>query len=426
MVWHYGAIRDGERRKWGWKPPRMLQAVLRKLREQDSLLAKAVNEFSPPEVVGPPAGAERWRDEGLPRQLVLAYTPPLPDELTLKPNLRKIEWALKDVRSGRWEVTIQVLDLRQNSLLHPINNGQLEVDTSVGKATLYDRGRFVDDFAEDLRKAWAEQVAGHLNAEALEEDADWEWAQAEYTWRLAGLFPLRVLERWPGSTYVDFTILSASHLSWQLDVTDRDKLSTRAQSLKTWHEVKSLLSSQRSPKDVPAQDLLTYLRVENLLSSRVALNDFVEEYLGMPCQIRLVEQNPGVVEDVLGIPIGKAQELEALERLEELAEHCESEPEKKFFWGCVKHGIILRPQFRVARYRLDFADRDIMMAVEIDGREFHSTPEQQERDRQREGDLKTEGWDVTRFSGKQIEEDVAACVREFLAKRTERLLKLRE
>jgi very-short-patch-repair endonuclease len=43
-------------------------------------------------------------------------------------------------------------------------------------------------------------------------------------------------------------------------------------------------------------------------------------------------------------------------------------------------------------FRLDFAYVEIKLAVEYDGEAFHSSPEQQERDRARRDYLRGHGW----------------------------------
>ena len=59
------------------------------------------------------------------------------------------------------------------------------------------------------------------------------------------------------------------------------------------------------------------------------------------------------------------------------------------------------PQFEVlvagARYRLDFAIPQVLVAVEYDGHEFHSTEEQRKHDAIRQERLEAAGWLVLRF-----------------------------
>ena len=59
------------------------------------------------------------------------------------------------------------------------------------------------------------------------------------------------------------------------------------------------------------------------------------------------------------------------------------------------------PQFEVRvagrRYRLDFALPEAMVAIEYDGEQFHSTPQQKASDRERQRRLEDAGWHVLRF-----------------------------
>lgn len=50
------------------------------------------------------------------------------------------------------------------------------------------------------------------------------------------------------------------------------------------------------------------------------------------------------------------------------------------------------------------------LIVELDGKEYHSTTKQINHDYQRETDLKLAGYDIIRFTGSQIYNDVYGCV----------------
>lgn len=62
------------------------------------------------------------------------------------------------------------------------------------------------------------------------------------------------------------------------------------------------------------------------------------------------------------------------------------------------------------KYRIDFADVDRMIAIELDGHSFHSDKEAFENDRVRERELEEAGWRVLRFAGTEIYRDVSKCV----------------
>lgn len=81
----------------------------------------------------------------------------------------------------------------------------------------------------------------------------------------------------------------------------------------------------------------------------------------------------------------------------------------------------LVPQWNVsaggATYRLDFAVFPGMLAVELDGHQFHErTREQVEYRNRRDRDLGTDGWFVMHFSGSEVARDPQRVVREVLTR----------
>lgn len=85
--------------------------------------------------------------------------------------------------------------------------------------------------------------------------------------------------------------------------------------------------------------------------------------------------------------------------LGDLADLIESE---HWFGDAEKHG----------RYRVDFILKDARLIIELDGHAYHSTKEQLERDAIRQRYLTRAGYSVIRFTGREINRDPAACVRE--------------
>lgn len=79
--------------------------------------------------------------------------------------------------------------------------------------------------------------------------------------------------------------------------------------------------------------------------------------------------------------------------------------------------VLLVPQCRVSRYRLDFAaftkcDRGWLktIGVECDGRQFHTSPEHIERDKKRDVEiLRLTGMTVKRFTGSEIKKSAELC-----------------
>lgn len=66
------------------------------------------------------------------------------------------------------------------------------------------------------------------------------------------------------------------------------------------------------------------------------------------------------------------------------------------------YGLNPIPQYQVGAFFIDLAFPEIKLAIEADGKEFHSSKEQKERDVYRENKLKKLGWTFERFSGEDI------------------------
>jgi very-short-patch-repair endonuclease len=66
---------------------------------------------------------------------------------------------------------------------------------------------------------------------------------------------------------------------------------------------------------------------------------------------------------------------------------------------------VLRNQFRIGSYRVDFAIPDVFIAIECDGKKYHDEVMDFERDRK----LKEMGWRVLRFSSEKIITDPSYC-----------------
>lgn len=64
------------------------------------------------------------------------------------------------------------------------------------------------------------------------------------------------------------------------------------------------------------------------------------------------------------------------------------------------------------RYRVDFLLKDARLIIELDGHAYHSTKEQLAKDASRQRYLIRAGYTVVRFTGREIYQDVQACVGE--------------
>ncbi len=75
-------------------------------------------------------------------------------------------------------------------------------------------------------------------------------------------------------------------------------------------------------------------------------------------------------------------------------------------------------QTRTGQVRVDLLARGkvggatVNLAVECDGHTYHKTKEQAARDRQRDRDLRLEGYDVVRFAATEIMDDPEECALE--------------
>lgn len=99
-------------------------------------------------------------------------------------------------------------------------------------------------------------------------------------------------------------------------------------------------------------------------------------------------------------------------------------PAEALFWlawvrargGYTQH--ILKPQHWVSagghNFRMDFAIPDIKLNVEIDGRLYHTSPEDRARDSLRDALLRQDGWRIVRFTGSQVSKDADCCAQSVL------------
>lgn len=67
-------------------------------------------------------------------------------------------------------------------------------------------------------------------------------------------------------------------------------------------------------------------------------------------------------------------------------------------------------QVELGPYRIDLALPDAKLAVECDGRDYHSTPGQIKKDQERDEYIHRLGWTVLRFPGSRIHGDLWGCV----------------
>lgn len=97
---------------------------------------------------------------------------------------------------------------------------------------------------------------------------------------------------------------------------------------------------------------------------------------------------------------------------------CESPIEKKMCEVLYQKGYKPYTQIPCGRYRIDIAIYkkrffffNQKVAIECDGSEFHSTPEQIAHDMKKNLFLKKKNWNVIRLRGKDIYHDESWCVK---------------
>ncbi len=86
---------------------------------------------------------------------------------------------------------------------------------------------------------------------------------------------------------------------------------------------------------------------------------------------------------------------------------CESPIELRFYDALSLNGYYVKSQVPCGKYRIDLALPKYKIAIECDGKAYHSTPEQKAHDRRKNAYLRKNGWKVMRFSGRMIHRDLA-------------------
>jgi very-short-patch-repair endonuclease len=81
---------------------------------------------------------------------------------------------------------------------------------------------------------------------------------------------------------------------------------------------------------------------------------------------------------------------------------CESPIERKLYNALKFNGYYVRSQVPCGKYTIDLTLPMYSIAIECDGKAYHSTPEQKAHDRRKDAYLRRKGWKVLRFSGSMI------------------------
>lgn len=73
-------------------------------------------------------------------------------------------------------------------------------------------------------------------------------------------------------------------------------------------------------------------------------------------------------------------------------------------------------QFRVGRYRADFAHVASRTIIELDSQRWHSAPEARDKDYDRQFEIEEQGWRFIRFTGRQVKYNIEGCVARVLSR----------
>ncbi|MDP4550850.1 DUF559 domain-containing protein [Alkalihalobacillus macyae] len=86
---------------------------------------------------------------------------------------------------------------------------------------------------------------------------------------------------------------------------------------------------------------------------------------------------------------------------------CESPIERRLYKSLKHNGYRLETQVHCGPYRIDIVLPSYKIAIECDGKPFHSSAEQKAHDRKKNAYLRLHGWKVMRFSGRQINSNMS-------------------
>ncbi len=120
----------------------------------------------------------------------------------------------------------------------------------------------------------------------------------------------------------------------------------------------------------------------------------------------------------LVLPIFEGEEIisKLLNRDSAIRHHFSSNifdsPLEQMFYELAFLDLHIYPQHKVGKYSLDFAIPEMMIAIELDGHEYHKTKYQRTHDAQRDRWLYGHGWHVLRFTGTEIYKNLDKCISE--------------
>ena len=102
----------------------------------------------------------------------------------------------------------------------------------------------------------------------------------------------------------------------------------------------------------------------------------------------------------------------------ELKDKAESPIENIFLKDCITIGLVVAPQVKIGKYRVDFFIPEKKLIIEVDGKDWHNTTSQIARDNERDWFLMWEkGLRIIRITGSAVfnnGENIAADIKGFM------------
>lgn len=89
---------------------------------------------------------------------------------------------------------------------------------------------------------------------------------------------------------------------------------------------------------------------------------------------------------------------------------CQSPIEKRVLKALWMRDYKATTQYPIRRYRIDVALPEYQLAIECDGKCFHSSKEAKAHDKKRDAYLRSIGWKTLRFSGSTINRDMSKVI----------------
>ncbi|SFX75130.1 Very-short-patch-repair endonuclease [Thermoactinomyces sp. DSM 45891] len=86
--------------------------------------------------------------------------------------------------------------------------------------------------------------------------------------------------------------------------------------------------------------------------------------------------------------------------------------QKRLYLALKKEGYKVKAEYETCGYQVDLVIKKYRIAIETDGAAYHSSDYQKKLDRKKTAVLRKHGWTVIRFTGKQVNSNVHACVEQ--------------